>query len=782
MLFRMLKKDLSKKRVMNCILTLFILLATLFVASGISNVITVMNGSDYFLDKAGLGDYVVLTMREGGYTALDDFLKDNPNVKGYRLEKVVYSEKSDYRINGEKISLSSTAVLTDISDNGLTYFDKDNQVIETITPGHCYVSGHFLTENNCAVGDTIQYKKGRVELSLLIDGTMKDAVFGSEMMGNVRLLLSHEDMEKVRADEETVRYYGGEMSYIDTDDVKALAASLTDVDNIGFDGARVMIKTTYVMSLILAFIVLILSVVLIVVSFLVLRFAINLSILEDYHEIGVMKAVGIRVAKIRSMYASKYFTLAIVGTLIGGALSFPFGKVLIDSVSKNMVLGNDSDVLAHIIGALLVVLVISAFAWRGTKKVKKMSPVDAIRNGQTGERFRKKKGKRIAKTRGSSEMFLARNDLRSTPKRYLSVILSIAISMMLVLVIVNTSETMLGDRFIDSFAARSDLYIGTLESGLIKDREQMDAYMEELAKKITDAGMPCTISTDIQYVYNTVVDGKAYKLNYQQGINTTAADYKYLDGMIPQNANEVAITDSIHEKTGLSIGDTFTVDFGEQKIECLVTATYQTMNNMGDIIRFHEDAPTDLKHYKAMLAWQVNFTDHPDAKEIDARCERLKELLNTDEVRNAADFCSKTMGVADTMVTVQNLLLIITLIVVLLVIVLMERSFVADEKSQIAILKAVGFRNNIIVRWHVLRFAICAAIAVVAAIALSIPMTYLCITPIFRMMGLKTVDYAINPLKLIIYTGIVFVFTILVAWITAQCVRRVKSSDTANNE
>ena len=45
MLFRMLKKDLSKKRVMNCILTLFILLATLFVASGISNVITVMNGS-----------------------------------------------------------------------------------------------------------------------------------------------------------------------------------------------------------------------------------------------------------------------------------------------------------------------------------------------------------------------------------------------------------------------------------------------------------------------------------------------------------------------------------------------------------------------------------------------------------------------------------------------------------------------------------------------------------------------------------------------------------------
>ena len=53
MLFRILKKDLKRKKVMNAILLCFILLATMFVASGISNVVSVMNGTDSYLDKAG---------------------------------------------------------------------------------------------------------------------------------------------------------------------------------------------------------------------------------------------------------------------------------------------------------------------------------------------------------------------------------------------------------------------------------------------------------------------------------------------------------------------------------------------------------------------------------------------------------------------------------------------------------------------------------------------------------------------------------------------------------
>lgn len=46
MFFRILKKDLKRKKVMNVVLLCFIILATMFVASGITNVVSVVNGID----------------------------------------------------------------------------------------------------------------------------------------------------------------------------------------------------------------------------------------------------------------------------------------------------------------------------------------------------------------------------------------------------------------------------------------------------------------------------------------------------------------------------------------------------------------------------------------------------------------------------------------------------------------------------------------------------------------------------------------------------------------
>ena len=54
MLWKTIKKDLKRKKTMNIILLLFVILATVFVASGINNVVTVMNGTDYYFQKAQL--------------------------------------------------------------------------------------------------------------------------------------------------------------------------------------------------------------------------------------------------------------------------------------------------------------------------------------------------------------------------------------------------------------------------------------------------------------------------------------------------------------------------------------------------------------------------------------------------------------------------------------------------------------------------------------------------------------------------------------------------------
>ena len=135
------------------------------------------------------------------------------------------------------------------------------------------------------------------------------------------------------------------------------------------------------------------------------------------------------------------------------------------------------------------------------------------------------------------------------------------------------------------------------------------------------------------------------------------------------------------------------------------------------------------------------------------------------------------------MLAVQYLLLWITILVVILITILMEVSFIADEKSQIALLKALGFRSRKISLWHVLRFGIVALFAMILAAVLSIPMTNLCISPIFGMMGAAKITYAIKPLEIfLLYPGIIVITTLIVAFLTSLSTRSIKSSDTANIE
>ena len=47
-----------------------------------------------------------------------------------------------------------------------------------------------------------------------------------------------------------------------------------------------------------------------------------------------------------------------------------------------------------------------------------MKPIDAIRNGETGERFRKKSYIKLGKSKLPAMTFLALNDIVSSPKRF----------------------------------------------------------------------------------------------------------------------------------------------------------------------------------------------------------------------------------------------------------------------------------------------------------------------------------------------------------------------------
>lgn len=786
MYLNILKKDLKRKKTMNVILLLFTILAAMFVSSGLSNVITVMNGTDYFLDKAGIGDYVVITQNENG--GVRDILENSKVVTDYKFEDCYWLSKEDVTVNDKSARMkNNTIVIQSCKEQGIKFFTSDNKELKNVKKGEIYVTAGFLEKNKCKQGDKLRIHLEDIDKTYTIAGEIKDALLGSDMIGNTRLIINDEDY--VEFDEnEKLQSYSGRIFYIDCDNIKKLSSEITNTSGILFANNRDTLKLCYVMEMIVAVIILVLSVVMCIVSFVLLKFVITFTIAEEFREIGVMKALGIKNRKIRSLYIIKYFVMSVVGGVIGFFAGIPFGNMLIKTVSTKMVLGNDSGLLINICGAVLVIFIMSGFAYLCTAKIKKYTPLDAIRNGNSGERYGKGSKYSIRKTHFGNAFYIAVNDILSAPRRFLTIILSFFICSIFVFGVVLVRDTMRSDSLITSFGKKSDVYI--TDTKLLKMEYMSEEGNTTLPDKIKEMesdldrlGISGKVSMEVWYKYPVTFEGDTISVTMQQNKLTKASEYEYLEGTAPQSANEIAITKQISKQLGAKIGDTVTIDFGAEEKNCVVTAYFQTLNQLGSVIKLYEEAPATMEYSSALMAFQIDFDEKVQDSELEKRIDKIKDFYGIKAVFDAKGYCDDCIGVSDTMNAVANLLTLITCIVVILVTVFMERSFISDETGQIALLKAIGFKNSFIIRWHVYRFMIVAVISELFAVILTYPVSRLWCDPIWNMMGAANVNYCFKPVSLLlIYPGIILLINFISVLLTALYTRRITSNDVRNIE
>ena len=125
MYLRILKKDLKRKKTMNVILLIFVILAATFIASSANNLITVSGAMDNFFEKANVPDYwFSSTLR------------------------LVQIEPKNVTVEGEKMEYKNTICLSTLG--GINIFDKNDDVITHINDGEIYVAGYMFhsTEND----------------------------------------------------------------------------------------------------------------------------------------------------------------------------------------------------------------------------------------------------------------------------------------------------------------------------------------------------------------------------------------------------------------------------------------------------------------------------------------------------------------------------------------------------------------------------------------------------------------------------------------------------------
>ena len=790
MYLNILKKDLKRKKTMNVIVLLFVILSAMFAASSVNNIIAVSTGIDYFYDKAGMSDYFIITL-DSSNKGMEELLNSVPSVTGFRRERSIFADRTNFTRNGELLADYNRAMfLMPVENAKLDYFDKNNDIIKEVEPGKAYISGKVPAVSGIAEGDRFTVKVGGIEREFEYAGYAKDAFLGSEFMGNSRFILNKADYEAIAADERA-KMSEGSIYYIDSSDIRATENALSDVGGVIFSGSKDTMRLTYVMSMIVAALLLIVSVCLILAAFVVLKFTIGFTLEEEFREIGVMKAIGIKNSSIRGLYLVKYLGISIVGALIGFICSLPFGDMLLASVSETMVLGTENSVFVALICCAAVVGIIILFCRSSTRRIKKMSPIDAVRNGQTGERFRKKSIMHLGKSRLGTVPFLALNDIISSPRQYGTITAVFAILTMLVMILANTANTLNSDKLLFLLGTtKSDLYITLTNDAMeaMGDPYTTDAKIKDtlgrLEKTLADNGIPGKTHVERMYNVPMTFGDQRSSVVFQICPQTHASDYVYEAGTAPMYDNEIALAQPVAEQFGAKIGDTVTLTVNGEDRKCIVTALFQSFGQLGKIGRLHENFDTNGLSLSNVYSFQIDFDDDPDEAEIERRKEKIKEIYDTDDVFNSAEFVNDCTGAADTIAAVKNMVLIITLIIVVLIAVLMERSFISREKAEIALMKAVGFGSGAVIAHHTARFAIVALISSVIAAALCIPLTKLAIDPIMGIMGaVNGVGYDIRPLEIFgIYPLIILAITILAAFITSLYTKTIKSSDTADIE
>lgn len=63
------------------------------------------------------------------------------------------------------------------------------------------------------------------------------------------------------------------------------------------------------------------------------------------------------------------------------------------------------------------------------------------------------------------------------------------------------------------------------------------------------------------------------------------------------------------------------------------------------------------------------------------------------------------------------------------------------EKGEIAMLKAVGFKNASLITWQTMRIGIVLLISIVIGTLLSTPLSKMSVGPAFKMMGAQSIEF-----------------------------------------
>jgi putative ABC transport system permease protein len=328
-------------------------------------------------------------------------------------------------------------------------------------------------------------------------------------------------------------------------------------------------------------VLMLIGILVILVAFLCIRFTLLAKIEEDYKEIGVLKAVGMRISQIKKLYLTKYGVIAGVACGLGFLISLPLQIPFMKNIRLYM--GESGTplpgLLCGLLGATVIFGVVMLYVNGVLRRFRKISAAQAVRFGAPLERSKSSRSFLLSNNRlFSRNIFLGITDVLSRKKLYVTMLMVLVISSFIMIVPQNISSTISAESFITYMGMGiCDVNIGVMRTqvedvpGKAAEVADVLAEDENVEKYALFTGMMLDRKAD---------DGAIEKLRVTFG-DYSAFPITYSEGRAPQSESELALSVLNSKDLEKTVGDEIILIVNGSEKHLMVCGIYSDVTNGG---------------------------------------------------------------------------------------------------------------------------------------------------------------------------------------------------------
>lgn len=753
MYYRIIRNDLAKSKLISLTTMIFVAAAAMLVSLAAILVVNLSGAINTFMTQAKTPH--VMQMHSGPINKerLANFAEQNSDVEQYQVLEFLNVDSAQIVIDGNSLAGS-------VQDNGFStqskqfdyLLDLEGKIIN-VSDGELYVPISYMKDGSAQVGSKVML----FGKELTVAGFLRDSQMNSPLASSKRFLVSEHDYASIRnlgSTEYLIEFRLKELS--------ALGQFETAYTSAGLEAnGPMMTYPLYQMinamsdGLMIA-VILLVSVLVVAIAWMCIRFTLLAKIEEDYREIGVMKAIGLRVSDIKKIYLAKYAAMAAVGSTLGFAFSFLFKGILLENIRLYMGESDHSSaaLLFGVVGVLLVFLTIIAYVNGVLNRFRKISATEAIRFGTSQEKSAGAKHVHLSTNKLlSTNIFLGLMDILTRKRLYITMLVVLILSTFIMLVPLNLFHTISSNSFI--------AHMGIGNSDMRIDIQQTDRISEKAAEiaKVMESD-----SSIAQYVVLTTNTFKVrMKDSAEKRIKVELGDHsifpvQYTKGKAPAADGEIALSTINADELGKKIGDHMTLIVNGVERSLMICGIYSDVTNGG------KTAKAVFTDRSSEIMWSVISAELSDKSRIGDTVARYAEHFDYAKVSGIDEYITQTFSSTISSIGKASFAaIVVALIITLLITLLFMNMLITKDAYAIAVMKAIGFTFTDIKTQYISRSAFLLFVSIVLGTLLAKTLGERLVGAVISSFGASSFTFVVNPLWAYAWCPLMMICSVLAA-------------------